>query len=50
MLFYPFDFSYFGSNELKNFSENLDKFKAINCDVIAISTDSHYTHMAWVKL
>lgn len=50
MLFYPFDFSYNCPFELKNFSDSLDKFKAINCDVIAISTDSHYTHLAWIKL
>jgi len=49
IIFYPFDFTYVCPTELISFSDNLDKFKAINSDVIAISTDSHFTHLAWTK-
>ncbi len=49
ILFYPFDFTYVCPTELISFSDSLNKFKAINADVIAISTDSHFTHLAWTK-
>lgn len=49
IIFYPFDFTYVCPTELISFSDSLDKFKEINADVIAISTDSHYTHLAWTK-
>lgn len=35
--------------ELVAFSDALSSFRAINADVIAISTDSHFTHLAWTK-
>ena len=49
VIFYPFDFTYVCPTELISFSDSLDKFKAINADVIAVSTDSHFTHLAWTK-
>ena len=49
VLFYPFDFTYVCPTELISFSDSLERFKAINSDVIAISTDSHFTHLAWTK-
>lgn len=49
LLFYPFDFTYVCPTELIAFSEATDKFSALNSQVIGISTDSHFTHLAWVK-
>lgn len=49
ILFYPFDFTYVCPTELISFSDSLEKFKAINAEVLAISTDSHFTHLAWTK-
>jgi peroxiredoxin (alkyl hydroperoxide reductase subunit C) len=49
MLFYPFDFTYVCPTELVAFSENIQKFKDINASVVGISTDSHFTHLAWLK-
>ncbi|KAM3132800.1 hypothetical protein pb186bvf_015105 [Paramecium bursaria] len=49
LLFYPFDFTYVCPTELVAFSDAIDKFKALNADVIGISTDSHFTHLAWLK-
>ncbi|KAL4438125.1 hypothetical protein ABPG74_016904 [Tetrahymena malaccensis] len=49
VVFYPFDFTYVCPTELIAFSDAIDQFKAINADVIAISTDSHFTHLAWIK-
>ncbi len=49
MLFYPFDFTYVCPTELVAFSESIQKFKEIDTQVIGISTDSHFTHLAWIK-
>jgi alkyl hydroperoxide reductase subunit AhpC len=49
ILFYPFDFTYVCPTELIAFSDALQKFKDTNADVIAVSTDSHFTHLAWTK-
>jgi len=49
MLFYPFDFTYVCPTELIAFSESMEKFKEINAEVLGISTDSHFTHLAWMK-
>ena len=49
LLFYPFDFTYVCPTELIAFSEANSKFAELNASVIGISTDSHFTHLAWVK-
>lgn len=49
LLFYPFDFTYVCPTELIGFSEAVEQFKKINTQVIGISTDSHFTHLAWIK-
>jgi alkyl hydroperoxide reductase subunit AhpC len=49
MLFYPFDFTYVCPTELISFSENMDKFRQIGAEVMGVSTDSHFTHLAWIK-
>ncbi|CAI2380270.1 unnamed protein product [Moneuplotes crassus] len=49
MLFYPFDFTYVCPTELIAFSEEYQKFKDLSAEVVAISVDSHFTHLAWMK-
>ena len=49
LLFYPFDFTYVCPTELISFSENIQKFREIGAEVLGISTDSHFTHLAWLK-
>jgi alkyl hydroperoxide reductase subunit AhpC len=49
MIFYPFDFTYVCPTELISFSDNIERFKMINTNIIGISTDSHFTHLAWIK-
>ena len=49
MVFYPFDFTYVCPTELISFSDNLQKFKDLNTNVLGVSTDSHFTHLAWLK-
>ena len=35
--------------EIISFSERNNEFTAINAQVLAISTDSHHTHLAWTR-
>ena len=49
LLFYPFDFTYVCPTELIAFSEKQPKFKEIGAEVLGVSTDSHFTHLAWLK-
>jgi alkyl hydroperoxide reductase subunit AhpC len=49
MLFYPFDFTYVCPTELIAFSESVHKFEEIGAKIVGISTDSHFTHLAWIK-
>lgn len=49
VVFYPFDFTYVCPTELISFSDNLPKFRELGAEVIGVSTDSHFTHLAWIK-
>jgi alkyl hydroperoxide reductase subunit AhpC len=49
MLFYPFDFTYVCPTELIAFSDSLPQFKELGAEVLGISVDSHFTHLAWAK-
>lgn len=35
--------------EIIAFSDRVKEFNDINCEVIAASTDSHFSHLAWVN-
>lgn len=45
--FYPLDFTFVCPTEIEDFGKNYDKFKELNCEVIACSTDSQFSHLAW---
>jgi peroxiredoxin (alkyl hydroperoxide reductase subunit C) len=47
LLFYPFDFTYVCPTEIIALEVMLEEFKKNRCQVLAISTDSKYTHLAW---
>lgn len=50
ILFYPLDFTFVCPTELIAFSDNIDKFRALGADVIGVSVDSVYSHMAWSQI
>ncbi|PVU85180.1 hypothetical protein BB560_007129 [Smittium megazygosporum] len=50
LLFYPMDFTFVCPTELIAFSQAKDKFAALNTQVVGISTDSEFSHLAWSKL
>ena len=35
--------------EITTLSDNYDKFKELNAEVIGVSVDSHFSHLAWVN-
>lgn len=45
--FYPADFTFVCPTELEELAEHYDRFKAIDCEIYAVSTDSHFVHKAW---
>ncbi|CAD7094103.1 unnamed protein product [Hermetia illucens] len=49
LFFYPLDFTFVCPTEIIAFSERAQEFRKINCEVIACSTDSHFTHLAWIN-
>lgn len=49
LIFYPFDFTYVCPTELIAFSEAMEEFQKEDTLVFGVSTDSHFTHQAWIK-
>jgi peroxiredoxin (alkyl hydroperoxide reductase subunit C) len=49
LLFYPFDFSFVCPTELHAFQDKLNEFTKRNAQVVAVSVDSAYTHLAWLN-
>jgi peroxiredoxin (alkyl hydroperoxide reductase subunit C) len=47
MVFYPFDFSPICPTELVGFARHYAEFRAIDTEIIALSTDSTHSHLAW---
>jgi len=47
MFFYPLDFTFVCPSEIIAFDKALEQFKQRNCEVIGVSTDSHFSHWAW---
>ena len=47
LFFYPLDFTFVCPSEILAFDEALDQFKERDTEVIGVSVDSHYTHIAW---
>lgn len=47
LFFYPLDFTFVCPSEIIAFSNRLDEFKTRNTEVIGVSVDSHFTHLAW---
>ncbi|KAI8054606.1 natural killer enhancing factor B [Syncephalis plumigaleata] len=47
MVFYPLDFTFVCPTELIAFSDRVKDFNDAGADVIGISVDSEYSHLAW---
>ncbi|XP_052685370.1 peroxiredoxin-like isoform X1 [Crassostrea angulata] len=49
LFFYPLDFTFVCPTEIIAFSDRVEEFRAINCEVVACSTDSVFSHLAWTN-
>ncbi|WIO74052.1 alkyl hydroperoxide reductase subunit C [Porticoccaceae bacterium LTM1] len=47
LFFYPADFTFVCPTELGDLADNYEEFKARGVEVYSVSTDTHFTHMAW---
>ncbi|KAF0301126.1 Thioredoxin-dependent peroxide reductase, mitochondrial [Amphibalanus amphitrite] len=48
LFFYPLDFTFVCPTELTAFSDRMDEFRALNTAVVGVSTDSQFSHLAWI--
>lgn len=47
VFFYPLDFTFVCPSELIAFNHRLDEFKKRNVEVLGVSIDSQFSHLAW---
>lgn len=47
LFFYPLDFTFVCPTEIIAFANRLEDFTAKRAKVVAVSVDSHYSHLAW---
>ena len=47
LFFYPLDFTFVCPTEIIAFSNSMDEFKKRNTEVLGVSVDSHFSHLAW---
>jgi len=47
VFFYPLDFTFVCPSELIALNNRMSQFKALNVEVIGVSVDSQFTHLAW---
>ena len=46
---HPADFTPVCTTEFMTFAAMMPEFKALNCELIGLSIDSHYAHIAWLR-
>ncbi|KAF8621392.1 hypothetical protein AX15_007845 [Amanita polypyramis BW_CC] len=49
LFFYPMDFTFVCPTEILAFNDALSKFRELDTAVLAVSTDSEYSHFAWAS-
>jgi peroxiredoxin (alkyl hydroperoxide reductase subunit C) len=47
LFFYPLDFTFVCPSEILAFNKAVGAFREKNCEVVGISVDSHFSHLAW---
>jgi peroxiredoxin 2/4 len=47
LFFYPLDFTFVCPSEIIEFNKAYAKFQAKNCEVVGVSVDSQFSHLAW---
>ena len=47
LFFYPLDFTFVCPTEIIAFSDRVSDFAGLDVQVLGVSIDSHFTHLAW---
>jgi len=47
LFFYPLDFTFVCPSEIIAFDKRLEEFKSRGVEVVGVSVDSHFSHIAW---
>lgn len=47
LYFYPLDFTFVCPSEILAFNKAVEEFKKRNCELVGVSIDSHFSHLAW---
>lgn len=47
LFFYPADFTFVCPTELDDLADKYKELKNLGCEVVAVSTDTKFSHMAW---
>jgi len=50
ILYYPADFTFICPTEIVDLDRRYDEFKKYDAEIIVISTDTVYTHKAWIEM
>jgi peroxiredoxin 2/4 len=49
LFFYPLDFTFVCPTEITAFSDRFDEFKQLGTEVLGVSVDSEFSHLAWIQ-
>ncbi|XP_051131257.1 2-Cys peroxiredoxin BAS1, chloroplastic [Andrographis paniculata] len=49
LFFYPLDFTFVCPTEITAFSDRYEEFQKLNTEVLGVSVDSVFSHLAWVQ-
>ncbi|MDX2050724.1 MAG: peroxiredoxin [Rickettsiaceae bacterium] len=49
LFFYPLNFTFVCPSEIISFNNHLSEFKARNTKIVAVSVDSHFSHLEWKR-
>nr|AIA21507.1 thiol-specific antioxidant protein [Neopyropia fucicola] len=49
LFFYPLDFTFVCPTEITAFSDKYNAFSELNTEVLGVSVDSEYSHLAWLQ-
>lgn len=49
LLFYPLDFTFVCPTEVTAFSDRYEEFSNLNTEILGISVDSEFSHLAWIQ-
>lgn len=47
LFFYPLDFTFVCPTEIISFSDNIKRFEQLDAQVLGVSVDSKFSHLAW---